>query len=291
MSTGRSSQPQPLESSSWFIPSLLRKNGGSLEIVGKGGRSWCESFLRRANLVKRKATKAAKKLPEDFEQVKAAFLQNISAVVKEHKIPDELIINLDETPLRFVPVDKYTMEKIGAKQVPLVGKEDKREITALLSCTASASFLPPQLIYEGKTDRCHLRAVQFPPGWDIYHTESHWSNQFTIQCFVRTVLRTWVEKYKKEMNLPKGQKSLVLMDVYKAHRTPNVREILQPNNFLTLYIPANCTSELEPLDVRGNAAFKADLKDAFTMWYAENVRCALAECPNNFKRAVQLVQA
>ena len=127
-------------------------------------------------------------------------------------------------------------------------------------------------------------------GHRIYHTESHWSNQFTIQRFVRTLLRPWVEKYKKEMNLPKEQKSLVLMDVYKAHRTPNVGEILQANNFLTLYIPANCTSELQPLDVRGNAAFKADLKDAFTMWYAEKVRCALAERPNDFKRAVQLVQ-
>ena len=271
-------------------PSLLSENGGTLDLSAKNGRSWCESFLRRANFVERKGTKAAKKLPEDFPQQKAAFLKQISDVIKKHAIPDDLIINLDETPLRIVPVAKRTLEQVGAKQVPIVGKEDKREITALLACTFSACLLPPQLLYEGKTERCHPKGVKFPAGWDIYHTESHWSNQHTIQRFIKEVLQPWVVQHKKRLNLGEDQKSLVLMDVFKAHRTPNVAEVLQENNFITLFVPANCTSELQPLDVRGNAALKSDLKDAFTTWYAEKVRNALAENLNDYKAAVKSVQ-
>ena len=45
-------------------PSLLRENGFSLEIVGKGGRSWCESFLRRTNLVKRRPRSLPRNCPK-----------------------------------------------------------------------------------------------------------------------------------------------------------------------------------------------------------------------------------
>ena len=51
-------------------------------------------------------------------------------------------MNIDETPLRIVRADKFTLEVAGAKQVQLMGKEDKREITILLSCTLGESLLP-----------------------------------------------------------------------------------------------------------------------------------------------------
>ena len=46
-------------------PSLLKEHGGFMDFL-KDGRSWTDSFLSRANLVLRKATKSAKKLPEDL---------------------------------------------------------------------------------------------------------------------------------------------------------------------------------------------------------------------------------
>ena len=47
-------------------PSLLAEHGGPFDLTAGNARSWCESFAKRANLVKRKSTKAAKKLPGDF---------------------------------------------------------------------------------------------------------------------------------------------------------------------------------------------------------------------------------
>ena len=65
-----------------YRPGLLKEHGGSLDLVSKdgNGRSWSNSLLERARMVKHKATKAAKKLPSDFNEKKEHFLQKITSV-------------------------------------------------------------------------------------------------------------------------------------------------------------------------------------------------------------------
>jgi len=68
------------------------------------------------------------------------------------------------------------MEEEGARRVEIAGKDDKRQITAVLAGTMSGKFLPPQLVYEGKTRRC-IPKVSFPSGWDVTYTDNHWCNE------------------------------------------------------------------------------------------------------------------
>ena len=55
-----------------------------------------------------------------------------------------MIINLDQTVSKLVPMNSWTMVEEGSKQVPVVGKEDKREVIVLLAVTATptSSDLP-----------------------------------------------------------------------------------------------------------------------------------------------------
>lgn len=66
--------------------------------------------------------------------------------------------------------------------------------------------------------------------------------------YINNVLRPWMNHWK-ELHLPAEQKALLIMDVFKAHNTPGVRELLEENGFVVEFVPANCTSELQPLDV------------------------------------------
>jgi len=50
--------------------------------------------------------------------------------------------------------------------------------TAVLACTLTGTFLPPQLIYEGKIEKCYPD-LSFPTGWQITHTDNHWANEST----------------------------------------------------------------------------------------------------------------
>lgn len=105
-------------------------------------------------MVKRKANTKAKVTVEDFDVLKQLFLMDIRSTVQMDKIPAELIVNSDQTVINYIPVSNWTMEQAGSNRVEITGKDDKRQITALFGCTMSGDFLPPQLVYQGKTNRC-----------------------------------------------------------------------------------------------------------------------------------------
>ena len=68
------------------------------------------------------------------------------------------------------------MEKRGTKCVEIVGKDDKRQITAIFACTMHRKFFPMQLIYKGTIPKCLPKCVDFPSDWDVTYTANHWAN-------------------------------------------------------------------------------------------------------------------
>ena len=136
---------------------LLKEHGGPIEI----GIKWTESFLKCRGYVKRKATKAARKLPPNFEDLKSVFLQRIRSEVEQQAIPPKFVVNGDQTGSKLVTISQWTLAEQGCVQVPVIGKDDKREITVLLAISAAGVLLPPQVIYPGKTTGCHTR-ITFP---------------------------------------------------------------------------------------------------------------------------------
>ncbi len=250
---------------------LLQENGGYISL----GRSWSESLFQRMDFVQRKGTKAARKQPNDFPAIKEKYLQDIQAIVKEHDIPDALIVNFDQTGVAIIPVDDWTMEEAGSKDVAITGLEDKRMITALLCYSLKLDMLPPQVIYHGTTPKCHPRGVQFPDGWNITHSKNHWSTVPTMKEYFDKVLLPTLKKIKTALQLPESQQSLVILDCYKVHQCEEVIDHLRNNNCRVKFVPASCTPDLQPLDVSGNGKFKGSMEDSFTGWYADKVADSL----------------
>ncbi len=58
--------------------------------------------------------------------------------------------------------------------------------TAVFCGSMVGDFLPPQLIYQGKTSRCHPK-YNFPLDWSITHAPKHWSTEATtIEYYITT---------------------------------------------------------------------------------------------------------
>ena len=131
--------------------SLIADYGGHL-IPDK---TWAKSLLRRMGFVKRKATTSARVAVQDFEAIKEGFLERVVTVVKTNFIPQALIINLDETGLKLVPVSSWTLEQQGTAKIKVAAVDDKREITAVVAASMAGDLLPLQLLYTGVTERCH----------------------------------------------------------------------------------------------------------------------------------------
>lgn len=260
-------------------PSLLPEFGGSLVL----DKPWAQSFLRRNGFVKRKGTKAARKVPDNFEDIKEVFTEEVVSKRVEFDIPDDLVLNWDQTGVKLVPVSDWTMESQGSRQVSIVGIDDKREMTVLVTTSLSGTLLPPQLLYAGKTDKCHPK-VQFPSDWDVHHSENHWSNQETMLRYVEKIVLPYVSDYRNRTGR-KEQRALCIFDVFAAHRTKNFLQKLSSHGIEYVFVPASCTGELQPNDLAVNSLLKCVMREKFTKWYATCVKAMMDKgcSPNEVK--------
>ena len=80
-----------------------------------------------------KGTQASQKRHIDWEnQCEHSFLRKAYAI-KEEDIPASLFVNSDQTQVVYAPGDQLTWAETGAKQVPILGGEEKRAFTVLVS--------------------------------------------------------------------------------------------------------------------------------------------------------------
>ena len=157
-------------------PGLLREHGGHIEIT----KAWAKSLLKRMGYVKRKGSNAGKITVSQFNEIQEEFLADIKAEVVMNDIPNDLIFNWDQTGIQLVPTGQLTMNRAGEKVIAITNFDDKRQVTAVFATTMTGQYLPPQVIYKGKTVRCHPK-IDAPKGWDIWHSDNHWSNEDTMK--------------------------------------------------------------------------------------------------------------
>ena len=122
--------------------------------------SWTQSLFQRMGFGRRMCTTKKPEIPDRaLMETKLFFQHQIASLVAEHHIPPSLIMNFDQTPLKYAPVSNSTLAKKGSKHVPIAGGAFKESITATFNITYSNKFLPMQLISKGKTRRSFPRVI------------------------------------------------------------------------------------------------------------------------------------
>jgi len=53
------------------------------------------------------------------------FVQDVKTAMAMDEVPLELVVNWDQTGLKYVPVSDWTMVEKGSKRVKIDGKDDK----------------------------------------------------------------------------------------------------------------------------------------------------------------------
>ena len=107
------------------------------------------------------------------------------------------------------------MAKEGSKKVPIAGLEDKRQITAVFGVTLEGHFLPPQLIYQGKTV-ASLPSTRFPSDWHVTFTPTYWANKSTTLAYIEKVILPYVQSKRKQCNVSHEQRALCIFDNFKS---------------------------------------------------------------------------
>ena len=91
--------------------------------------SWTKSLFRRMGFVRRGKTTSKPEIPERAKNEAALILQHqIVDLVEKYQIASLMLINIDQTPLKYAPVSNQTMAQKRSKHVAIEGSSYKNAI-------------------------------------------------------------------------------------------------------------------------------------------------------------------
>lgn len=177
-------------------------------------------------------------------------------------VPRERILNCDETAWKMFPNGLLTWAIKGSEGVSIAITRDEKEcLTALATIRADGTKLPLMIIAKGKTELVEQTQLGDVGFHVTGHSESGWMTQENF------------EKYLKWIRQESGhdEKLYLILDLYPVHWTDETKEMAAGCNIELLFIPAGCTDQLQPLDVRCFGALKATARRVFRQYYTDDL--------------------
>ena len=221
-------------------------------------------------------TGAAAKLPADWRAQGVEMARRIGFAMQVYKVHPSLVINMDQTGMMLAPVGSRTFELKGSKHVKVAAADDKRQITVCIASSLDGDLLPMQLIFQGKTDACHppVTAAAQAAKVHITHSINHWSCQETMQQWITQLLTPYVARCAVQHNLPVDSHVVLVLDVWSVHKSEEFRLFLRTHHphVHLVFVPPNCTSQLQVADVVLQRPFKYGVRKRFEHWAAELIR-------------------
>ena len=176
-----------------------------------GQRSVGKTYVKQAQRYHRKS----RSLPPVFSRRKVHFSEKHISIGFWTRYPLSLVINIDQAPLSCVNAGKYTFSFKDAKNIPIKGMDDKRQITASFAVSCTGEVLPIELIYAGKSERS-LSKYSFPPSFSVTFTENNWSNTEKFVEFFKEIIFPCFEDIKRSKSYPLEQHALIIMATFKG---------------------------------------------------------------------------
>ena len=136
---------------------IAKSEDKNVKVLDLEKTSWTKSVFHQMRFVKRSATNGKPVIPDGAKKEAGLLYHHqkyhhqIIMFVEEHDIPSSLVMNFDQTPLKYAPVSSQTLAKQGSKYVSISGATYRTSLTATFGISLHNKFLPIQLIYGGKT--------------------------------------------------------------------------------------------------------------------------------------------
>ena len=153
---------------------------------------WAKTLFARMIFAKRRKTSSKVDIPDKaHKEIEFLFLHEIVTKVEKRNIPPELILNIDQTPLKYVPVGNETLAPRGETSVTTEGSSDERLITGTFAISLHGDFLPMQLIYGGKASQS-LPRYRISKGFCLSFNPKHFSNTNESIKFLKEIIPPYV---------------------------------------------------------------------------------------------------
>ena len=226
-------------------PNALTEFDGILDLTDGRARD----VLKQLKWSKHKGTTSkVDPSPQFLAEEKFTFQRTISTAILENEISAPFFVNLDQAPLSYVSPGKFAFSFKGAKNVPIIGVDDKRQITATFAISLTGKFFSIQLIYKGKTKRS-VPKFKFPSTFSLSYTENRLSNTEISIEFFEQIIVPYLKMVKKENRYPEEHYALIIMDTFRGQDNNRLRELCSENYCEVVIAPHNLTNKFQPLDI------------------------------------------
>ncbi len=210
-------------------------------------KSWVSSFLKRNRLSWRKGHFARRGVI-DQEYAKLYIIKLAQSIIK---FGFTYVYNLDETSICVVNNSTRTVAPIGMDQIIINSTANIKEcFTAIGLCSRIQTF-PLVIITKGTTERCCQKFnIREPTQVWMSGNDKAWMNEDVM-------LRYLSYMYEK---ITLGQPCALVLDCFKAHCTKKVKKAAKLYSIELIFVPANGTSDYQPLDRRIFGVVKSKLR-------------------------------
>ncbi|KAG8720050.1 hypothetical protein FRC09_010184 [Ceratobasidium sp. 395] len=183
----------------------------------------------------------------------------MACTVHDEAVPECCIVNADQTQVVYNSSDQKTWNATGERQIPVVGIEDKRAFTLLVSASLAGDVLPFQAIYTGKTKRSvpdsnspgYSEAIELGFLLDYSNSDNYRSTFETMQRWVSKILVPYFVSQREKHGLPLSQRCILQIDCWSVHRSERFLTWMADNYPWTdiKFVPAGCTGLFQACDV------------------------------------------
>ena len=208
-------------------------------------KGWLENFMSRNGLSTRRRT-TAQKDPAHMIEKFVSYVMHVRRLKKQYIFSSDCIIAMDETPVWSDMVSATTVDKTGARDVPLKSTgHEKVRVAVCLAAKANGVKLKPFIVFAGA--KREVKALH---------------EEFKNQCSVASSPNAWMntELTKQRVNEIIGrftfQKKLLAWDSFEAHLTDDVKRCLAQAQCEQAIVPGGCTKYIQAPDVVWNKPFK-----------------------------------
>ena len=233
-----------------------------------GGDKWVAGFMERQSLSLRLATTNKPVTTVGMRLTQFHFRNKLAATY--HSIDPLLLYNMDETSVTLDQPGMRTVDRKGAKCVPIGTTGHHCDRVAVVICVSRGGKQVTPLVIRpgGKTSR--YNGVFFREthgGVDMYVTESKkaWLNSGGMVKWLQLVYLPYVRDDQRQQL----HNTLLFMDNCSVHDSVQCTATLNEQQIPHEFFPPHCTPILQPCDQNVNHLFKLEYERQWREWMEE----------------------
>lgn len=236
-----------------------KENNINME-MGNPSRTWHRSFFLRYEdvLAKKKAKQVdPRRLVGSSVDVVERWFDHYERLVSQNNYHPSMIINFDETSVAVGNKPKNVLVSRDCEKAMVPATSVNYKFTIGVSITANGLRPNPIFILPGKT--LPLLPIDLCDLGEFYPQQNGSMDKSIFVNYCQDVIIPWITSQRTKLE-DESLRGLFILDNHSTHKNNGeLEESFKKNNIDVVYLPANATHILQPLDVVVFGSFKQQL--------------------------------